>query len=218
MVENSIASSWISSWTASRHLVHRGKQRHDTVQKLETALGSHDARIPAVPARRLPCHGHRLERFPVGQGPQARVLADQIVQVGGPRARQTGNDEGAIDLLVRDLGMPSEQILDPQPVREQLQHELLGAHAPERRKPGLGFERGQEHGEPLVEGIGAEVGEPRPAPGLCQQRLLLQRDEAPRERTPEPVAPAHRPRQARRGEIRDSNGARHMTLPSRRPA
>jgi hypothetical protein len=60
------------------------------------------------------------------------------VQVGRPRARQAGDDDGADDLEVVDLGMPVQQIPDQQAVLDHLDQLAVPADDPGGTEAGFG--------------------------------------------------------------------------------
>jgi len=57
--------------------------------------------------------------------------------------------------------MAREQVLDEQPVAQELDQELPLHEASGRAQPGLLVERLQQHAQPLAEVVGPEVGEAR---------------------------------------------------------
>ena len=76
------------------------------------------------------------------------------------------DDDRRLDAHVVDLGMSPQQVLDEQPVREQLDEQSVVADHARPAEPGLGAERRAEHVERLAEAVVAEVGQARLGDGL----------------------------------------------------
>ena len=64
--------------------------------------------------------GNGFEALPVGQGSERGVRREHVVQVGRTRARQSGDDDGRRELDLVDLGVPSKQVDEQEPVLQKL--------------------------------------------------------------------------------------------------
>lgn len=123
--------------------------------------------------------------------------------MGGARARQPRDDDRPLDPLLFDLRVMAEQVLDPQPVREQLQHEPARADPAERREIGIALERLEQHRERLAKELLSIIVQPRARARSREQILRIERRRDVRDRPAERVECAQRERQPRGGEVLD---------------
>ena len=130
---------------------------------------------------------------------------------------------GALDPHVVDLGMAAQEILDEQPVLEQLHQERVVGDDPGCAQPRFGSERGAQHVEPLTEAVVAEVGQARSAVVACVQQRFRFESQAGRPWPPSRSGSRRLGREARLGEVVDADrrrarAARSRVMPPRAPA
>jgi hypothetical protein len=124
------------------------------------------------------------------------------VQVRRAGARKPGDDDRPLDRLALDLRVAPEQILDAQPVREQLQHEPARGDPPERREIGVALERVEQHAERLAKHGVTVVGETRALRCRREQIVEIERYDAIDDRA-RCVERAQHERQPRAAEVVD---------------
>ena len=116
-----MARSWISSWTWSTVIsCMRLKWGRAWSHDVEGEGGAGQAGIGRAGGRAFGVGQDGLEALPVGQRAQGRIGADEVVEMGGARAGEAGDDDGAGDLDVVDLGMAVQEVLDQEAVLDQL--------------------------------------------------------------------------------------------------
>ena len=126
------------------HLVHPLEVRQGRVQEFEGRRRARPAGIGSAGGRAFGVGQDGFDALPVGQGAEARVGGDEVVEMGRPRAGEAGDDDGAGDLDVVDLGMPVQDVADQEPVLDQPDELAVPGDDARAAQSGLGAKRGAE--------------------------------------------------------------------------
>ena len=103
--------------------------------------------------------GNGFEALPVGQGSERGVRREHVVQVGRTRARQSGDDDGRRELDLVDLGVPSKQVDEQEPVLQKLTDLDVQTDRARGRQVGNGAEGTEQNLESVAVVARAEVGQ-----------------------------------------------------------
>ncbi len=120
----------------------------------------------------------------------------------GAGAGLADDHNGGLDGQVEDLGMVGDEVLDEQPVLQQLHQLAVGADDAHRAESGLGPQRAGEDREVLTERLVPEVGQPGLGDGLVAERIGFE-DQLGGERLYRGEGCGDRRREPRLGEVVD---------------
>ena len=157
-------------------LVHRREGRHHLVHDRDLLVHEEGPRFVGQAARRRGRDG--VEHLPQQRCPVVGVAVQQLVEQGGARAAEAGQDDRGADLLVGDGGLPAPQIDQPEAVLHDELELAAGPQPPGQVQLGLPVERVAQAPEGLAEPVVPEVGEPGVGPGGGDELVGSERDDA----------------------------------------
>ena len=161
---------------------------------------------------RVGAAGHRCQRLGPGDAADARVGGQQALQQGGAGALQAADHDDVAEVDVGDLGVPSEQVLDPQPLHQRPDEARPLYQAAHRGQTGFGVDRGGQHLQRFTVSVVAEVAEAGLPLRGCDERLDVQAPRPPQVRpnAAEPIGDLDRQRAIRMFVIRGRHDARRL--------
>ncbi len=157
------------------HRVHPLEARDHPIDAGEPLLDHGDPRVGLVGRalrRRVRKHDLPGHRHAVG-----RILREELVQDRRARARQTDDDDRALDTSGGDLGMPGARRHHAQPVGEEAHEVGARDHATEQRQGGLALEPVEQQAERRPKRVVSEVVETRGARGARHQTFRVEVEE-----------------------------------------
>ena len=163
-------------------------------------------RLPARPGDSVAVIGKtgRVHDFPGPRHTVRRVGAQQAVQQGRPRSRQTDDEHRSLDRFVLDTWRAGAFGFQLKQGLKQTDYELPYRHTPERRQARFGAIRLEQAGERLPERPVAEVVKASPPPCRELERFKIERggvESHPAERFTARVERTHTGREAQSSEI-----------------